>query len=196
MRLPITALLSCALVSTALADSKQPAPKPQSATAAKQPAAYSGLGAESVSAADIAKFAAPPLDPKNSRRIQTMLDVRGAGGGAMTKTGTRMFFNWRVTGTTQVWRQDGPMKLPSQLTGGEDNTSIAGLAPDDSYLVVSRDIGGQENPGLYLLDPNGGPLKLSFAYGVHVFQKGEGVDHAMANADKAMYAAKKGAKAP
>ncbi|NVB79023.1 MAG: S9 family peptidase [Kofleriaceae bacterium] len=89
-----------------------------------------------------------------------MLDVRGAGGGALTKDGARMFFNWRVTGTTQVWRQDGAMKLPVQLTGGEDNTSIAGLSPDNKFLVVSRDIGGSENPGLYLLDPKGGKLEL------------------------------------
>jgi dipeptidyl aminopeptidase/acylaminoacyl peptidase len=168
MRLSIVAFVSCALVSTALADSKK-APSPfdrpraqpkPAATTAKPSAGYTGLGAESVTPADIAKFAAPPLDPKISRRIQTMLDVRGAGGGALTKNGARMFFNWKVTGTTQVWRQDGAMKLPLQLTGGEDNTFIAELAPDDSYLVVARDIGGQENPGLYLLDPNGGPLKL------------------------------------
>jgi len=124
------------------------------------PTTYSGLGAESVSPEDVAKYAAPPLDPKVSRRIQTMLDVRGAGAGALTKDGKRTFYNWRVTGTTQVWRQDGPMKLPVQLTGGEDNTSLAGLAPDDSYLVVSRDIGGQENPGLYLMSPEGGPLEV------------------------------------
>jgi diguanylate cyclase (GGDEF)-like protein len=36
------------------------------------------------------------------------------------------------------------------------------------------------------------PLALSFAFGVHAFKKGEGVDLAMASADKAMYAAKKG----
>jgi diguanylate cyclase (GGDEF)-like protein len=43
---------------------------------------------------------------------------------------------------------------------------------------------------------NGKPLALSFAYGVHALKKGEGPDAAMANADKAMYAAKreKGAK--
>lgn len=35
------------------------------------------------------------------------------------------------------------------------------------------------------------PLPLSFAYGVHAFKKGENVDAAMANADKAMYAAKR-----
>jgi dipeptidyl aminopeptidase/acylaminoacyl peptidase len=166
MRLSTVTVLACALVSTALADNKpkQPTPfdSPRAAPtkpAPPKPATYAGLGAESVTAEDIAKFAAPPLDPKVSRRIQSMLDVRGAGGGAMTNDGKRMFFNWRVTGTNQVWRQDGPMKLPLQLTGGEDNTSIAGLAPDDSYVIVSRDIGGQENPGLYLLEPKGGALK-------------------------------------
>jgi diguanylate cyclase (GGDEF)-like protein len=52
---------------------------------------------------------------------------------------------------------------------------------------------------IFLANPfqwNGKPLALSFAYGVHAFKKGEGPDTAMANADKAMYAAKreKGAK--
>jgi dipeptidyl aminopeptidase/acylaminoacyl peptidase len=173
MRLPIVAFVSCALVAGAAADSKQKQPSPKQpspfetprptakpASTTPRPSGYSGLGAESVTPEDIARFAAPPLDPKVSRRIQQMLDVRGAGGGAMTNDGKRMYFNWRVTGNTHVWRQDGPMKLPVQLTGGEDNTFIAGLAPDASYVVVARDIGGQENPGLYLMDPNGGPLKV------------------------------------
>lgn len=38
---------------------------------------------------------------------------------------------------------------------------------------------------------NGGHLKMSVAFGVHVFQKGENPDLAMADADRAMYAAKK-----
>lgn len=165
MKLATVAVMSCALASTAMADTKpspfdSPRGKPVPAVSKPSAPGYSGLGAESVSAQDIAKFAAPPLDSNVSRRIQAMLDVRGAGGGVLTKNGARMFFNWRVTGTTQVWRQDGAMKLPVQLTGGEDSTSIAMLAPDDSYLVVSRDIGGAENPGLYLLDPKGGALKL------------------------------------
>jgi len=166
MRFSLVGAVCCALVTTAAADSgawspfESRTPPPPKPAVAKPPVTYSGLGADSVTAEDIAKFAARPLDGKISRRIQTMLDVRGTGGGALTRPGTRMFFNWRVTGTNQVWRQDGAMKLAVQLTGGEDNTSIAGMAPDDSFLVVSRDIGGQENPGLYLLDPNGGPLKL------------------------------------
>ena len=166
MRLPLAGALCCALLTTAVADSKPPSPfenrnpPPAKPAALKPPATYSGLGADSVTPDDIAHFAAPQLDAKITRSIQTMLDVRGAGSGALTRTGARMYFNWRVTGTTQVWRQDGAMKLPVELTGGEDNTSVAGIAPDDSFVVVSRDIGGQENPGLYLLAPSGGALKV------------------------------------
>ncbi|HEY6035773.1 MAG TPA: prolyl oligopeptidase family serine peptidase [Kofleriaceae bacterium] len=124
------------------------------------PQTYSGLGAESVSAEVIAKFAPPPLDPKVSRELQAMLDVRGTGGGVLAKTGARMFFTWKVTGTSQVWRQDGPRAWPIQLTGGEDNTTIVDVAPDDSFVVVARDVGGEENPGLYLLAPDGGELRV------------------------------------
>ena len=146
---------------TALAD----APKP----AAAKPSGYAGLGADSLSPQDIARFAPPPLDGRRSRRIQAMLDVRGngvtagvegAGVSLMTAKGDRQFFRSVVTGIDQVWRQDGPMSYPVQLTGGEDRTLAVGIAPDDSYLVVSRDVGGGENPGLYLLAPQGGPLKL------------------------------------
>jgi len=121
---------------------------------------YSGLGADSVPAEVIAKFAPPPLDPKVSHELQAMLDVRGSGGGVLAKNGTRMFFTWKVTGTAQVWRQDGPQAWPVQLTGGEDNTSVVDVAPDDSFVVVARDIGGEENPGLYLLAPEGGELRV------------------------------------
>jgi dipeptidyl aminopeptidase/acylaminoacyl peptidase len=133
-------------------------------------AGYSGLGATSVPPDVVASFAAPALSPDVSRRIQSMLDVRGAGPGLFTRKGDRMLFTWRITGVAQVWRQDGPMKFPVQLTGGEDATTLVGLAPDDSFAVVSRDIGGSENPGLYLLDLAGGPLaKLQHEPDVQTF---------------------------
>lgn len=151
------ALVVCLLASQALAQpSKQPAPPMRP----PPPGGYTGLGAESVSAKDIARFTAPPLDPAVSRRIQAMLDVRGAGSGIITSRGDRMLFTSAVTGVPQVWRQDGPMRFPVQLTGGEDRTYLVGLAPDDSFAVVARDVGGQENPGLYLLSLDGGPLRL------------------------------------
>ncbi|HVK85792.1 MAG TPA: prolyl oligopeptidase family serine peptidase [Kofleriaceae bacterium] len=122
--------------------------------------AYKGLGAESVSQADISRFAPPPLASTVTRRIQAMLDVRGAPTGLVTGKGDRMFFTSTLTGTAQVWRQDGPMKFPVQLTGGEDRTVVVALSPDEKWLAVSRDIGGEENPGLYLMDPSGGALRV------------------------------------
>ncbi|MBX3157476.1 MAG: S9 family peptidase [Deltaproteobacteria bacterium] len=146
--------LPCLIAFSAHAD----APKKTQPTA---PAGggYTGLGADSVPASEIAKFAAPPLDEHVSRKIQAMLDVRGPGNGVITSKGDRMVFGSRVTGTAQVWRQDGAMKFPVQLTAGEDRTSVVGITPDDKWLVLSRDVGGQENPGLYLMSIEGGPLK-------------------------------------
>jgi len=135
-------------------------PRPVKRVPAAPAPGYSGLGAESLSPEEIARFAAPPLPPEVSRRIQAMLDVRGAGTGVISAKGDRMFFTSVVTGLPQVWRQDGPMKFPIQLTGGEDRTTVAGLAPNDAFVVVSRDVGGEENPGLYLLDPDGGKLRV------------------------------------
>jgi dipeptidyl aminopeptidase/acylaminoacyl peptidase len=140
------------------------APDPAPATT------YTGLGAESVPPEIVAKFAAPPLPSSVTEHIQAMLDVRGVGGGFLTRKADRMLFTWRVTGTNQVWRMDGPMKYPLQLTGGEDNTSVVDLAPDDSFALVSRDRGGAENPGLYLLDPDGGALtEIHRVEGVQTF---------------------------
>lgn len=147
----------CFVTTAALADTARQASPPRPDV---KPAGYSGLGAESLSPQDIAKYAAPALDDRVSRRIQAMLDVRGSGGGLTTSKGDRQIFTTRLTGTDQVWRQDGPMKFPVQLTGGEDRTSVVAIAPDDSFTVVSRDIGGGENAGLYLLSVDGGPLKV------------------------------------
>ena len=142
---------------TALADTAKP---PPAARADAKPGGYSGLGAESLSAQDLARYAAPALDERVSRRIQAMLDVREASPGATTSKGDRQIFTSRLTGIPQVWRQDGPMKFPIQLTGGEDRTQVVAIAPDDSFIAVSRDVGGDENAGIYLLSPEGGPLRM------------------------------------
>ena len=129
-----------------------------SAALAQEPA-YSGLGAGSVAPETIAKYTAPPLDPAVSRRIQTMLDVRAPGLGIVAPDGGRLYFTWRITGSTQVFRLDGPKAFPVQMTGGEDTTTVADVTPDGRWLVLSRDVGGQENPGLYLQPAGGGPLR-------------------------------------
>ena len=122
------------------------------------PRAYSGHGAASVDPAVLARYASRPLDAALSRSIQQMLDVRAPGGGLPSADGTRLFFTWRVTGTTQVWRLDGPDRFPVQLTGGEDATSVVAVTPDGKTLVVQRDRKGEENPGLYTMPAAGGPL--------------------------------------
>jgi dipeptidyl aminopeptidase/acylaminoacyl peptidase len=121
--------------------------------------AYSGHGATSVSPETIRKFAPPPLDPAVSRRIQTMLDLRSPGLGRLTPDGKKLFFGWSITGTPVVWRLDGPKAFPVQMTGGEDRTGLADVTPDGKLLVLSRDFGGQEDPGLYLQPVAGGPLR-------------------------------------
>src|SRR5690242_3650344 len=132
------------------------------AAAYAQTAPYAGHGADSVTPEIVAKFAPPPLDPQFTRGIQAMLDVRSPGLGLIAPNGEKLYFGWRITGTPQVFRLDKPMGFPVQMTGGEDRTGLLGITPDGKTLVLTRDAGGQENPGLYLQSSNGGPLKRVF----------------------------------
>ena len=124
-----------------------------------QEPAYQGHGADSIPPEVIAKHVAPPLPSELSRKIQNLMDVRAPGGGQLSPDGKRLYFGWAVTGTPQVWRLDGPNTFPIQMTGGEDRTSLAGITPDGRTLVLSRDRKGEENPGLYLMPADGGPMK-------------------------------------
>ena len=120
---------------------------------------YKGLGAESVAPEVVRQFAPAPLPPELSGRVQQILDVRSPGAGILSPDGKSLFFSWRVTGTSQIWRIDGPKSFPLQMTGGEDNTSLADLTPDGRFLILSRDRKGEENPGLYLQSVAGGALQ-------------------------------------
>ncbi len=110
----------------------------------------------------LARYAPPALPAELRRRVQSMFDVRSPGSGQLSPDGGRLFFNWSVTGSIQVWRIDGPQRFPVQLTGGEDPTTLQGVMPDGRHIVVSRDRGGAENPGLYLQAADGGPLETIF----------------------------------
>ena len=132
------------------------------AAAFAQTAPYAGHGAESVSPELVAKFAPPPLDKQFSRVIETMLDVRAPGLGLVSPDGEKLYFGWRITGTAQVFRLDKPKGFPIQMTGGEERTGVLAVTPDGKTLVLSRDAGGQENPGLYLQSTGGGPLTPVF----------------------------------
>jgi hypothetical protein len=124
----------------------EPVPPPAPVAPAPPPApTYAGLGVESVPPELLAKHAARPLPPEKSRRIQAMLDVRTPGAGFPSPDGKRLYFGWTITGTPQIFRLDGALGFPVQLTGGEDATSIAAITHDGKTLVVQRDRSGEEN---------------------------------------------------
>jgi dipeptidyl aminopeptidase/acylaminoacyl peptidase len=147
-------LLACAPPATAQAPAVHPA---QAAPAAPT---YRGHGAGSVSPELLAKYAPPPVPTEVGRTVQAMFDVRSPAPGQVSPDGKRLYFGWRVSGTQQVWRLDGPQRFPVQLTGGEDDTRLAGVSPDGKFLLVARDRNGEEYPGLYWLSPEGGPLHV------------------------------------
>jgi len=139
--------------------------------------AYKGHGAESVPVEVIAKYAPKALPADLGRRIQSMMDVRAPGMGQPSPDGTRLFFGWSVTGSSQVWRLDGPNTFPIQLTGGEDRTTLADVVPDGRTLVLQRDRKGEENPGLYLMPAAGGPMaEIQHVKGVQTIHQFVGPD--------------------
>jgi dipeptidyl aminopeptidase/acylaminoacyl peptidase len=121
---------------------------------------YAGHGADSISVATLEQFRPKPLPAEASQRIQAMLDLRAPGAGVLSPDGKHLFFSWRVSGSDQVWRLDGPNQFPVQMTGGEDRTLPLRVTEDGKWLIVSRDRKGEENPGLYLQSATGGTLKL------------------------------------
>ena len=121
---------------------------------------YTGHGAASIPKEVLDRFAPKPLPDELTRTIQAMLDVRAPSAGVLAPDGSALYFRWKVTGTNQIWRVDGPMRFPIQLTGGQDQTGVSDVTPDGTALIIERDRKGEENPGLYLLSPKGGPLQL------------------------------------
>lgn len=119
---------------------------------------YQGLGTESIDSKILEQFRATPLNPELSRKIQLHLDIRAPGSGMISPDGKTLFYTWKITGITHVWKLSAPLGYPLQLTGGEDPTTINAISPNGQWLVLSRDRGGEENPGLYLQSKEGGSL--------------------------------------
>jgi dipeptidyl aminopeptidase/acylaminoacyl peptidase len=152
----LSALLFSTVTSFLMACSTTSSPAPQSAPKKES---YQGLGKESIDAKTLAEFAASPLEPTLSRKIQNYLDIRAPGLGMLSPDQKQVYFSWRVTGTNQVWKLDQPKGFPVQMTGGEDSTNIVGQTDDGQWIVLSRDRNGEENPGIYLQRTRGGALK-------------------------------------
>lgn len=123
---------------------------------------YSGIGVESVKPEDLKQYAPQPLPSETARRLNLMLDLVTPASGKLHPSNNKLFFTWRVTGTSQVWRLDKPNGFPVQMTAGKDSTQILDITADGKFLILSRDVDGQENPGLYLQSVEGGPLTKLF----------------------------------
>jgi len=115
-------------------------------------AQYKGHGAESVSAETLKKYAPPALNPTIANKLKKMFDVSAPGMGMLSPDKKTLYFSWRVTGQSHIWKIDGPQKFPVQLTSGADSVSLAAVAQNNRFLIISKDVNGQENPGLFKLD--------------------------------------------
>ncbi|MDG0817025.1 S9 family peptidase [Bdellovibrio svalbardensis] len=117
--------------------------------------AYSGLGKESVSEADLQKYSPTKLPPQIETKIREMMDISTPGLGLLHPNKKQLFFTWKVTGVHQIWTVEQKRGFPIQITGGKDSTRLHDITPDGRWLAVSQDKDGQENPGLFLLSPDG-----------------------------------------
>ncbi|MCB9072230.1 MAG: S9 family peptidase [Bdellovibrionaceae bacterium] len=123
---------------------------------------YSGYGLQSISPETLARYAPPTPKSAIKNQIEKLVDIRSPSAGVITSDGKKLFVNWTVTGSNQIWRLDGPNSFPTQITGGEDRSNLVGMSPDNKWLVVSRDNKGDENYGIFLLSAAGGELKTVY----------------------------------
>ncbi|OFZ29302.1 MAG: hypothetical protein A2622_07755 [Bdellovibrionales bacterium RIFCSPHIGHO2_01_FULL_40_29] len=115
-------------------------------------AQYKGHGVDSVTPETLKKYAPPALSSEMANKLKKMFDISSPGMGMLSPDKKTMYFSWRVTGQSHVWKIDGPKSFPVQLTSGTDAVSINEIAPNGKFLIISKDVNGQENPGLFKLD--------------------------------------------
>lgn len=125
-------------------------------------AQYSGHGTDSVSAETLKKFAPPALNTVMANKLKKMFDVTTPGMGMLSPDKKTLYFTWRVTGISQIWKIDGPKSFPVQLTSGNDAVTISAVAPNGQFLIISKDLNGEENPGLFKLDLKTGFIEELF----------------------------------
>lgn len=121
--------------------------------------AYKGFGLDSISKQTLEKYAPPTPNADIKNQVEKLVDIRSPSAGLITNDGKKLFVNWNVTGSNQIWRLDGVKSFPVQMTGGEDRGNLVDLSPNSQWIVISRDSKGDENPGIYLMRAVGGELK-------------------------------------
>ncbi len=121
-----------------------------------EPTTYHGHGIESVDAATLKRFAPKPAPESVRRLIERILDVRHDPFDiVLSPDRQKTFFSWNITGVFQVWRQDAPDTFPVQLTAGTETAVMKDLVAG-GLIVYEKDRNGEENPGVYLMNGEGG----------------------------------------
>ncbi|MBL7544738.1 MAG: S9 family peptidase [Bdellovibrionaceae bacterium] len=129
---------------------------------ANSPSSYSQFGIESVSKDDLKKYAPREIGNTTKNKLSLYLDIQSPTSARLHANGRDLFFNWRISGSQQIWKITGAMGYPVQMTGGKDMTTLMDIAPNGQFIILHRDIDGQEAPGIYIQSINGGELTKIF----------------------------------
>jgi dipeptidyl aminopeptidase/acylaminoacyl peptidase len=97
----------------------------------------------------------PEAPPEVSERLRQYVNTRSAGF-ADWLPGGGVLITTRFGDTSQLHRVDQPMGARTQLTFYEERITGASVRPGSSEILFTRDVGGDENFGGYLLDPASG----------------------------------------
>ncbi len=135
----------------------------QSKNAASEKPAYTQFGIESVPKDDLKKYAPKELSSATLKnKLSQYMDIQSPAGVLLHPNGKDVFYNWRISGYQQVWKMSGAMGYPVQMTGGKDLTTLMDIAPNGQFIILHRDVDGQEAPGIYIQSVGGGELVKIF----------------------------------
>lgn len=99
------------------------------------------------------------------------VSVRQAYQPSFSPDGQRLACLTNITGFPQVWSLPAEGGWPDQLTFGDDRVALVKYSPIHPRLLFARDVGGNENTQLYLLNADGsGERRLTHDDGaMHIF---------------------------
>ena len=115
----------------------------------------------------------PATDEKVAAKMKQYLDVRPISVSDISPDGKTLLVSMRAGNTNQLHLITAPMGKPSQLTSFEEPVAGGGFIPgaDAKRLLLSKDIGGNENYQLYDLMLGGGEARM-LTDGVHRHEGG------------------------
>jgi dipeptidyl aminopeptidase/acylaminoacyl peptidase len=91
----------------------------------------------------------------NSYPFEKYLNIRSAYQSSFSFDGQRLAFLTNITGIPQVWAIDVAGGWPDQLSFGADRVAGVEFSPKHNQLIFVRDVGGNENAQLFLLNGDG-----------------------------------------